>query len=175
MPSKVTHYYYAGGKKIPLQRVDNLVALRGQVPSRKRDSKTLAMNKRDSMPLMDGLSLVDVQGIADEDLAKYASPGDMQPVYTAGNTLMVPLPEVSVEAVDEKKQKSLEKLLDKMGDLARVEKGKYGQITVHLTSGKGDDALQLANLIHEKIRPELAAARFMQVTSSPDVMRRSVP
>ena len=171
MQSKINQYYYAGGQKIPLHRVDHLVALRGQIPSKTSPAKKLASKKGWSMPLMNGLSLVDLGGIADEDLAKFASPGDMQPVYTSGNTIMVPLPEVSVEAVDAGKRKSLQVLLDKMGGLARVETGKYGQMTVYLTSGKGDDALQLANLIHEKIRPEVASPRFMQVTSSPDVMR----
>ncbi len=171
MPSKVTQYYYAGGEKIPLHRVTHLVALRGQIPVKGVAATKLDSKKRWSMPLTNGLSLVDSDGLAQEDLAKFASPGDMQPVYTCGNTIMVPLPEVSVEAVDETKKKSLAKLLQKMGDRARVEQGKYGQMIVHLTSGKGDDAVELANLIHEKIRPELAAPRFMQVTSSPDVMR----
>lgn len=165
-------YYYAGGQKIPLEPVKDLVALRGSAATAVSSTMEKAASKSPrSMELMDGMSLVDVSDVPATDLQKFSTAGDAQPVYQAGSTMMIPLPEVCVEPANDSQKKSVNKLLKGLGDRARVETGKYGQITVHLTSGRGDDAVQLANEIHEQIDSGVASPRFMQVTSSPDVVR----
>ena len=92
--------------------------------------------------------------------------GALQPVYgTADDARVVVLPEVRVEASDPETRKGLRDLV-KDSD-AEMTESKPGRFVISVPSGRGDDALTLANRVVEELRPEVAQARFIHVVPRP--------
>lgn len=99
------------------------------------------------------------------------SAGALQPVYRADSgARIVVLPEVRVETSDAAIGSRLHDLV-KQSDATMTE-ARPGRYSIQLSSGRGDDALALANRVVEELEPDVAQARFIQVVPRPDQHRR---
>jgi hypothetical protein len=90
----------------------------------------------------------------------------VQTVFRHGGTLLVALPEVRVE-LPEAQRGQLDSMA-RVGPIrSEVEDAGGGSVVMRPLSGRGADALQLANAVHERLHPELAQARFLRMIPSP--------
>jgi hypothetical protein len=160
-------YYYAGGERRRLVGSDlvavDLEAL-GDV-----DEGAAEELRSEGQALTGGIVLV-----ASEVAAKVLGdrlkdcPG-VHPVYEADGALVVVLPEVRVEGGAE----ALRRAEKSASARASVEAGE-GRLVLRPRSGRGEEALELANEIAESASSEdleLAQARFVRVTARPDTHR----
>lgn len=99
-------------------------------------------------------------------LAELESRAAVQTVFRHGGTLLVALPEVRVE-LPEAQRGQLDSMA-RVGPIrSEVEDAGAGSVVMRPLSGRGVDALQLANAVHERLHPELAQARFLRMIPSP--------
>jgi hypothetical protein len=94
----------------------------------------------------------------------------VQPVFRYHDAILVVMPEVRVELAKGQRKK-LESLVSAGALRSQIEIDSNGNLVLRPVSGKGTDALALANVLHEKIGPPLAQARFLRVVRSPRVQR----
>jgi hypothetical protein len=89
---------------------------------------------------------------------------------TDDKSLLVVLPEVRVETTDPAKEQRLYDLV-KQSD-AVVAEAKRGRFVIRPSSGRGIDALALANRVVERVKPDIAQVRFVHIVPRPDQHRR---
>jgi len=163
-------YYIAGGEKIPLEVDEGLVAvdtassaLRASLKG--KDRSELARHGTD---LAKGVVLVDREGLPERLQHVLTGKEGMLPVYRHGSSLIVVMPEVRVEDESEGATDRLHKFLAGSGVPASeiVEAGE-GRFVIKPRSGKGEDALELANAIAEKLEPAVSQARFLRIVRRP--------
>lgn len=147
-------YYYAGGRRVPLLPVGEVV-LDGEVGRRAGDLH--------GTPLTGSLVLVpeaEAQAALGETLA--TSPG-VHPVYrTEDGSRVAVLPQVRVEGSPE--------TLDALGRAAgsaRVVERTEERLVLEPASGRGADALALANDLAERGDAEVCQARFLRLVRRP--------
>ena len=160
-----TRYYYAGGERVRLQPDSRVAVDLARAGPPASPARSWARAYEGEAPLRGEIRLVDRGEIPDDVFAELDAQSAIHPVYTHGDATIVILPEVRVELDDGKLR--LSDLVDKYADAARITEGKYGQVTLLPMSGKGEDAMRLANEIYEKMQPKSAQARFLRVTARP--------
>ena len=157
-------YYWAGGRKIPLARSDEVVVDldAGTAPSAAAAKRVRAKGTA----LTRGLVLLS-QGDAVEAIGEAAaSAAGVHPVYrTDDGALIAVLPEVRVEASPE----GLEQIRDRPG--AHVTERTEDRVVLRPDSGRGEDALQLANELAEAGVVEVSQPRFVRVVDRPEPRR----
>jgi len=153
-------YYYAGGEKIPIARDIEHVAidLSHEVPDALRSAWLRVKEIAQRLPGNVGLARVaDVPAALEQTLEEA---GALHPVYRHDGTTLVVLPEVRVEA-DATQRRALLAAIDQGTIPASVEHAEGEQIV--LRPGSGKSALAVANLVHERLHPRMAQARFMRI------------
>lgn len=149
-------YYWAGGRKVPLLASDQVVvdldstALRGKAEALGREGRRLTG------------SLVMVPAATARE-ALEGAPSGLHPVYRAADdTLIAVLPEIRVEAPP-----------DRLAQVRRSVRGAH--VTEHdderlvlvPDSGRGEDALRIANELSETGGLDVSQARFVRVVPRP--------
>ncbi len=161
-------YYYAGGVRVPLTPDPEYVAvdfdrLEGEevdAPIRERLQKS-ARSLRGSLGLLDRSELPEA---VEEQLERS---GALQPVYRHEDTLLVVLPEVRVETAEGEAGETLLEYLEARQLSVYVEREKRGRLVLRPTSGRGEDALLIANRLKEEMHAEMAQARFVRLVPRP--------
>lgn len=97
--------------------------------------------------------------------ARLAQAGASQPAYRSGDQIVVVLPEVRVEINDATTAAAVRSAV-RDWDVV-VEQPKPGRMVLIPTSGRGVDALALANHVAETVGPPAAQARLVRVTPDP--------
>ena len=91
---------------------------------------------------------------------------DDAPVYEAEDgTMLAVLPEVRVECAD---PKVLDQVADSL-EAATVSERSEERLVIRPDSGRGEDALAIANHVHEAYAVDVAQARFRRVVPRPGV------
>lgn len=160
-------YYWAREEKVPLEDT-SLVAV--DVPAAKRarlwggaleDAAAGAERAED-------LVLVPAAELPAELRDRLREAGAVQPVLGHDDTLLVVLPEVRVETGDADTAAAVSAAVrDYAADVA-VEQPAPGRFVLRPSSGRGEDALKLANHIYERARPDAAQARFLRIVTGKD-------
>src|SRR4029079_658631 len=97
-------------------------------------------------PLLGKIRLVQRKDLPPRTLASLEKQSALQPVFTHGDTVIVVLPEVRVE-LERGQRKELDSLV-RSGEIQTViEKDAAGRVVLRPLSGKGADALALANTL----------------------------
>lgn len=164
-------YYYSGGRKLLLERDHDHVA----VDQRAAERAGLGAMLLDTNGLVQrgvGVLLTPRSALEESTLASLQEAGALQPVYKGDKATIVVLPEVRIE-FDDAKQKSsvMAALSDATAPAFEIIDDGEDRLVVRPTSGHGDDALKLANYIHERAHPPSATARFMQFLPKPSLQR----
>lgn len=162
-------YYWARAEKVPLDDT-SLVAV--DVPAAKRarlwdgdleDAADGAGARR-----ADDLVLVPTAELPAELRDRLREAGAVQPVLGHDDTLLVVLPEVRVETGDADTAASLRSVVQAYADDVAVEQLAPGRFVLRPSSGRGEDALKLANHVYERVRPDASQARFLRVVTGKD-------
>lgn len=162
-------YYWAGGEKVVLHATDEVCLDLDASPLRGLDAAVQKDLRAKGRPLTGALWVVD-RPEAEAVLGKAIdSDAGVHPVYRAEGALVVVLPEVRLEGEDESR---LAELVNAVSG-AHVAEHTQGRVVAVPDSGRGEDALAIANELAESPETELAQARFLRVVPRPDLSRRS--
>lgn len=118
-----------------------------------------------------GLLLIDRGEFGEAEFARLREEPGVQPVFDAAGALVVALPEVRVEESRGAREKSAVRSWLKHRAVPLAIDEVDGRFTVHLESGRGRDALDLANALVEDLGPEMAQARFVRLVRKPQAKR----
>lgn len=157
-------YYWAGGRKVPLSASSDVVIdLDSEAGARLADPSHAAL--RDSgRRLTSSLMLVsrsDALAALGED---GVSARGVHPVFRSEDgSLVVVLPEVRVEGRDPERLAALGRSLT----TAHVKDQTSERLTLEPDSGRGEDALALANTLAESPDTDVSQARFLRVVARP--------
>lgn len=153
-------YYWAGGRKVPLERSDD-VAVDVSVPGLE------ALRER-GRPLSGSLVVLPEADAVAALGADCASQPGVHPVFRSEDgSLVVVLPEVRVESEDEGALAAA----GRSASSAHVTAESEGRLVLAPDSGRGEDALTLANQLAESgdVDAEVIQARFVRLLPRPDV------
>jgi hypothetical protein len=154
-------YYWAGGRKVPLLPSTEVVIDLDSDVARAESVRGLGATGR----RLSGSLVMVPRAQAEEALgeATATAPG-VHPVFrTEDGSLVAVLPQVRVEASDPR-------TLDRIGrslSHARVTERTGERLTFEPESGRGEDALALANEVAETGAADVSQARFVRVVPRP--------
>lgn len=152
-------YYYAGGQKIELVPDPDRVAV--DLSCVRSRSAALRKVLEAGELLLGNVRLVQRKDLSPKALAGLEKQAAVQPVFKHGDTVIVVLPEVRVE-LERGQRKELDSLVRSGAIRTAVEKDAAGRVVLRPLSGKGADALALANTLHETLKPPLAQVHFLR-------------
>ena len=157
----MTRYFYAGGERRELQRVDDRVA----IDMRGAAGAGLG-GVVDALPvaskLPGDLTIVDRTALTKPLYERLNAAGLVRPVYRHGNALVVLMPEVRVELEGDQHAAALE-AVDASHVAADVTDDTPERLSLRPRSGSAEDALDLANFIYERAHPAASSVRMFQV------------
>ena len=154
-------YYYAGGKRIPLELDPEHVAVDvGEVGSRGGRRPDPAAVEG-AVELRSGLYLVERSSLPADERRRLDQEDALLPVYQYEDALVVILPEVRVE-IAEGSETEVHRFLEEADVPNQILTDKGTRLVVRPESGRGEDALRLANKLQESVPGEMAQARFLR-------------
>jgi len=163
------YYYYVSGKPVRLTLDDEWVAVDSQRSGAADPNGNLSAALRDaSRPLRGDLVLVRRDALSSQQLAGLADEGAIQPVFLAEGARLVALPEVRVEESSPEGQEILRHWIRGHREEAEIVQDRGDRIVLRPTSGRGRDALTLANRLTEQVGPEMAQPRFLRIVDRSD-------
>lgn len=161
-------YYYSGGVRIPLTPDSVYLVVdmeRAKKANLSAEARTLL--HKNIRPLRSGLYLLEQKVLSGAVRALLEGTGSLQPTFRHGNTLIAVLPEVRVETSTENQRDSITEFVEKNKISAEIVQKRPDCFVLRPTSGRGIDALRLANRLEEEMHPELAQARFVRIIPKP--------
>ncbi len=164
MGNKGGLYYYARGKRVSLSEDEGFVALdldRAEEVGIKLEVRNLL--DEDAAELRRELYLVPRSGISEEVEERLSENGVLQPVLRHGDALLVALPEVRVETAGKKQNLAVRKFLESADVPSEIQSDQGQGFVVRPRTGRGLDALRLANELHEETSVEMADVRFLRM------------
>jgi hypothetical protein len=157
-------YYYASGKAVRLTPDEEWIAVdtrRSEAAVSPADLKALLRDA--SRPLRGDLVLVRRDALSSRQLDALAKQGAIHPVFHAGGAMLVALPEVRVEESSPERRQAVHRWLRRHTRDAELVEDRGDRIVLRPTSGRGQDALSLANDLTEQVGPEMAQPRFLRI------------
>ena len=158
------NYYYASGKPVRLTPDEEWVAVdvrRSEAADADRNLKALIRDA--SRPLRGDLVLVRRDALSSRQLDALAKQGAIHPVFHAEGAMLVALPEVRVEESSPQRREVLHHWLRQHIRDAEIVEDRGDRIVLRPTTGRGQDALTLANHLTEQVGPEMAQPRFLRI------------
>ena len=154
-------YYYAGGKRIPLELDSEHVAIDlSEAESRQGRRPDPAMVEG-AEELRSGLYLVERSALPTDLRRRLDQDDALLPVFQYEDALVVVLPEVRVE-IAEGGETEVHRFLEQADVPNQVLTDRGTRLVVRPDSGRGEDALRLANELQESVPVEMAQARFLR-------------
>jgi hypothetical protein len=160
-------YYYASGERIELERDEDQVAVDRSAARRAGLEQQIA-----AAPGVAGQSgpviVTPRSALGQEALTALGQAGALQPVYRRNRAIMVALPEVRVEFdTKQQRQKVLKFLEGRTLPPHAIVDTSDERLVIRAESGRGDDALTIANEIYEHAHPASSSVRFLQFVPKP--------
>jgi hypothetical protein len=155
-------YYWAGGRRMALEDDSRIaVDIAGAERAHLWDGE-LAEAAASGAPVSSGVVLVPGGDLSPALRDELDSAGAGHPVYRSAEQTVVVLPEVRVETTPETTVADMRTAV--AGWDAAVDQSGSGRFVLTPTSGRGADALALANHVTESVGPAAAQARFLRIT-----------
>jgi hypothetical protein len=161
--SPAGYYYYSSGHIVDLILDEEWLAIDQRQLKAALSPRLRAAMLKDSRPLRGDLILARRQAVPPKQLDALTRTGAAHPVFKAEGATLIALPEVRVEESSSQRQRALHRWLREHSDLAQVVEDGGERMILRPTSGRGLDAITLANHLTEQIGPELAQPRFVRV------------
>ena len=157
-------YYWAGGRKVPLEATSEVAIDLDSAAATGLDVTALARLRGAGRILTRSLLLVSGPEAADA-LGPGARAGVHPVFHSQDGSLVVVLPEVRVESADSR-------TLDEVGrslTTAHVKERTEERLVLEPDSGRGEDALALANSVAESHRTDVSQPRLLRVVDRPSL------
>jgi hypothetical protein len=155
------YYFYAGGKRIPLELdPEHVVVDSGLVASRegkRPDPRSLEGVEE----LRGGFYLVERRALTADLRERLDQDHALLPVFLYEDALIVILPEVRVEMAAGE-EAGVHRFLEQTDIPNKILADRGTRLVVRPDSGRGEDALRLANELQESVPVEMAQARFLR-------------
>ncbi|HYO40076.1 MAG TPA: hypothetical protein VER39_10495 [Nocardioidaceae bacterium] len=157
-------YYWAGGRKVALHGSSDVVIDVTSAAGAQLAGSSLDSLRAQGRALSATLLLVPEAEASAALGDTSASVAGVHPVYRSDDgALVVVLPEVRVESSDPRRLADLGRSLS----AARVRERSEERLVLEPVSGRGADALRLANMLAESRAAEVTSARFLRVVARP--------
>ena len=162
--------YYAGGRKVELDRDEEYVAVVQEAARKAGLDAQVQTATKGSPGRGGGVVLAERSALDEKTIASLRDAGALQPVYRSSQAVIVALPEVRVEFdTAEQRDAVMHVLADRDLLPHTISQSTDDGVIVQPLSGRGDDALRIANEIHERGHPAAASVRFIQFVPKPKV------
>jgi hypothetical protein len=165
VPDRDAYYYDVDGSRVPLRAADELaVDLRAAElpPGALERLSECGRELRGDVVMLDG---GEVPG---EVAEAFDAAGALHPVFgSADGGRVVVMPEVRIEVADEQQAGEVRRYLEASELSCEVVRESGAQLVVRPTSGRGAEALELANRIEEELHPPMSQARFLRIVPRP--------
>ena len=166
-------FYYADGERIPLDPTDQVAVDLETAKAVDLPSTVTREIQGTGRPLRGAIVMVARDAVVASVADLLDEAGALHPVFVAADdTLLVVLPEVRVEVADSEAATEVRQYLEAGSVPAEVVEDKGNWLTVRPTTGRGADALELANRIAEDLHPLTAQARFLRIVPKPGVEQK---
>jgi hypothetical protein len=154
-------YYYAGGKRIPLELDRKHVAVDVRAVESRAGRRPDPATVEGAEELRSGLYLMEKSSLSADSRRRLDQEDALLPVFLYEDALVVVLPEVRVEiaAGDETE---VHRFLEQADVPNQILTDRGNHLVVRPDSGRGEDALRLANDLQESVPVEMAQARFLR-------------
>jgi len=157
-------YYYSQGHRIELTPVEDPVALDLEVALKADVGGTeLRGLRQKGRQLRGSLYLIARNMLSASILHQIDEAGAKQPVFQHGKSMIVILPEVRAESSPGKKESLLKMLQHTDTVPAEVVEASGLNLVLRPKSGRGIDALHLANQLYEHANMVMAHPRFIRL------------
>lgn len=157
-------YYWAGGRKIALRASPDVVIDVTSAAGVQLAGPQLDSLRAQGRSLSDSLLLVPETAVSAALGDTSSSIAGVHPVYRSDDgALVVVLPEVRVESSDSRALADLGRSVT----AAHVKEQSEERLVLEPVSGRGADALRLANTLAESRAAEVTSARFLRVVPRP--------
>jgi virulence-associated protein VagC len=162
-------YYYAGGERVPIEEDETRVA----VDVRRANEAGLQelTTTMDGPRLPGGVTLAARDSFGAKDVERLRKAGALLSVFRHDQAVMVPLPEIRVEVDDEKQRQAVLDSIESSPHPVEISEQDDARLILRPTSQSGEDAIEVANFLHEKAKPAAASIRFVQFVPRPDTTR----
>jgi len=168
----VAAYYYASGKRVPLEPDEGQVAVVRQSEGRRGLEASIPPESVQQHHVASGVRLVPRSKLDESSLRQLRAEGALQTVYRRGQALLVPLPEVRVEVDDERQRRAVMAAIAKAPHPVELREETENVLVLRPKSKSGDDALEIANFVFETARPAAASVRLIQFVPRPTSTKR---
>ncbi len=155
-------YFYAGGKQIPLKPDPDHFAVDIERASSGDVEPLAPAILEKARELRQHLYLVERSAVPAGVEERLEEAGALHPVFEYQDSLLIVLPEVRVEVATEKISE-VQHFLEKAEIRTQIVKDRGNRLVLRPDSGRGVDALRLANDLQEKGSVEMAEARFLRM------------
>jgi len=162
------YYYYASDKPVGLTLDEEWIAVdMDRVDPAADDIPAAALRGR-ARPLRGSLFLLRRDCFSGPQRDVLVERGAIHPVFRAEGAMLVALPEVRVEDASPRRQAALHDWLAQHRGEAEIVQDRGDRMVLRPTSGRGLDALALANHLSEQVGPEMAQPGFLRIVERPD-------
>lgn len=157
-------YYWANGEKIPLEDAHQIAV---DLPAARHTGLWEGELKRIAAESGSEVT-ADLLLIPDAEMPKrlqdrLREAGAAHPVFRHDDTLLIVFPEVRVETGDSRTADALQSVVEDWANEVVVDQPKPGRFVLRPVSHRGDEALELANRVSERVKPDAVQARFLRL------------
>lgn len=168
MPEGDAYYYDVDGSRVPLHRAPEVAVDLGAARASTAGADRVDTLAREGRELRGGIVMLDPERVPNELAEELDDAGAVQPVYgNEADGFIVVLPEVRIETESESEAERVRSHLESRGQDVELVDDAGGRIVVRPKSGRGADALAIANRLTEEARPAMAQPRFLRVVPRP--------
>jgi hypothetical protein len=166
--SRGAYYYDVDGSQIQLEPADQIAVDLDAARTAKLPRNVLDGIETKGRELRGGVVMLGAGDLSPDFVEALNEVGALQPVFGSGDgALVVVLPEVRIETADQSQATDLREWLRSADVDSEVVRDTGDRLVVRPTSGRGSDALDLANSIEEEVHPPVAQPRFLRVVPRP--------
>ncbi|MBI5070838.1 MAG: hypothetical protein HZB56_21660 [Deltaproteobacteria bacterium] len=163
----MARYYYASGERIPIELDEEQVAVDAERAG-PAEAQALQARAGPSPRLPGGVMLLSRRRVGEKALEGLAARGALRPVYRAQGAALVALPEVRVEVDGEAQRQAVHQALSRSPHAVEIAEERPDGFVLRICSGSGDEALEVANFLHEAAHPAAASARLVRFVARPE-------
>ncbi len=168
MPEGDAHYYDVDGSRVPLRRAPELAIDLTAARASSAGADRVDALARKGRELRGGIVMLDPEKVPEGLAEELDAAGAVQPVYgNEADGFVVVLPEVRIETESESEADRVRSHLKSRAQDAELVEDAGDRLVVRPKSGRGADALAIANRLTEEARPAMAQPRFLRVVPRP--------